>query len=48
MQPNVVAKPTIASASVALGVEAEVVARMNQKDVRDMLKYPAKVAKDSE
>ena len=33
---------------VALGVEAEVVARMNQKDVRDMLKYPAKVAKDSE
>ncbi|MFP6857858.1 MAG: hypothetical protein VCA73_11325 [Roseibacillus sp.] len=33
---------------IALGVDEAVVAKMNQKDVRDMLKYPAKVAKSSE
>lgn len=33
---------------IALGVDEAVVAKMNQGDVRDMLKYPAKVAKSSE
>ncbi len=29
---------------IALGVEAETVEAMNPKEVRDLLKYPAKVA----
>lgn len=32
---------------VALGVDEATVAKMNQRDVRDMLKYPKKVAKKS-
>ncbi len=31
---------------VALGVSQETVDQMNQKEVREMLKYPAKVGKD--
>lgn len=33
---------------VALGMSQEKVDKMNQKEVRDTLKYPAKVAQDSE
>jgi hypothetical protein len=32
---------------IALGVDEATVAKMNQRDVRDMLKYPKKVAKKS-
>ncbi|MDP7105636.1 MAG: hypothetical protein QGH41_01080 [Roseibacillus sp.] len=31
---------------VALGVAQEAVDGMNQKEVRDMLKYPAKISQD--
>ena len=31
---------------IALGVDEAVVAQMNQREVRTMLKYPAKVAKE--
>ena len=31
---------------VALGVSQETVDQMNQKEVREMLKYPAKVGQD--
>lgn len=33
---------------VALGVESDVVAKMNPREVRTMLKYPAKVAKENQ
>ncbi len=33
---------------IGLGVDEEVVAKMNTKEVRDMLKYPAKVVKQVE
>ena len=33
---------------VSLGVREEDVARMTQKEVREMLKYPAKIAKGGE
>ncbi len=33
---------------LALGVDQEVVARMNAREVRTMLKYPAKIAKENE